>query len=66
VIRPSPGLNCFWNGEPIQLLYRQTTLVDGDAWRVKPIFTQTAYAPERDIVIRASDRLTPIHGSHSR
>lgn len=59
---PAPNLCCFLEGHPIQLLYRVSKSRVGDTWHVRDIFTATAEAPEHDVVIRPSDRLTPIHG----
>jgi hypothetical protein len=58
--RPAPGLEAMLNAVPYRFLYRLVTLTDGESWRCQPLFV---IAPDRDVVVRASDRLTPLHSS---
>jgi hypothetical protein len=52
----------FHDGKPVEFLHRVRFNRDGhEIWRVRPIFTETVDAPERDEVYRHGDRLTPIH-----
>jgi hypothetical protein len=60
MIRPAPGLEAMLNAVPYRFLYRLVALVDGEGWRCRPLFVT---APDRDVVVRASDRLTLLHSS---
>lgn len=61
MIRPRAGLQAFHNGKPVELLHLVDATRAGQTWRVRPLFTDTADAPERDELFRAHDVLSPIH-----
>jgi hypothetical protein len=52
------GLQIFHDGKPIELLYRIGGDELAEVWRVKPLFVE---GPERDEVIRSTDRCTRLH-----
>ena len=52
------GLQIFHSGNPIELLYRVGGNELEQVWRVKPLFVE---GPERDEVIRSTDRCSRLH-----
>jgi hypothetical protein len=57
------GNQVFHNGVPVELLYRVAQGVQGDTWRVRPLFV---VEPERDDMFRPADRISFLHISPRR
>ena len=57
------GNQVFHNGVPVELLYRVAQGVQGDTWRVRPLFV---LEPERDDMFRPADRISFLHSSPRR
>jgi len=57
------GNQVFHNGVPVELLYRVAQGVQGDTWRVRPLFV---VEPERDDIFRRADRISFLHSSPRR
>lgn len=58
-MKPEPGLMCFHDGRPVELIALVSRDRAGETWLCKPLFV--ADQPNRLEVFRAGDRLTKLH-----
>jgi hypothetical protein len=55
----TPGLMCFHNGRPVELIALVTCEDAGETWLCKPLFV--ADQPNRTEIFRHSDTVTKLH-----